>query len=58
MCLVIKLCAATSEQEYQLTSSDGFSVDKSIVQSDNTIVSNTNGRTVFKGIGVTLNFFW
>ena len=43
--------------EDNLTSSDGFSVVKSIVQSANTRLSNTNGRTVFKAIGSTWKLF-
>jgi hypothetical protein len=48
------LRASTAQQESQLTSSDGFSVEKSILQFANTRVSNTNGRTVFNRTGVIL----
>ena len=40
-----------------LTASAGLRNDESSVQSANTSVSNTNGRTVFRGIGIILKFF-
>jgi hypothetical protein len=55
--LVIHLYIITTEQEYQLTSSDGFAVEKPILQFANTWVSNTNGLTVLNRIGMILRCF-